>query len=226
VLFRSRGTPILEDTAHVLAGDMGVTRVSAELAIEAAKSKSVNVIYALPTHPGHHAGSHCYGGYCFLNNVVLGAQLVTPHLRPAILDVDYHAGDGSWQLLRKSNIPFQSIHSLNDYPYVANAFVPGKCLDRNSSFDDYSKALDEVLARYPQNEIDVLFVSLGVDTLNTDPEARDGMAIGLEVPHYKLLAQQIRKTFGDKLIVVFQEGGYDIEQVPLAVRSFLEGCAL
>ena len=52
--------------------------------------------------PGHHAGTSLSGGYCFVNNVAVAARFLqgfnqrpTDKLTIAILDIDYHHGNGS-----------------------------------------------------------------------------------------------------------------------------------
>lgn len=52
--------------------------------------------------PGHHAGTSLSGGYCFINNVAVAARFLqgfnqrpTEKVTIAILDVDYHHGNGS-----------------------------------------------------------------------------------------------------------------------------------
>jgi len=53
--------------------------------------------FAAVTHPGHHAGSNFFGGFCFLNNAAIVARQLRSRLNKkiAVLDVDYHAGNGT-----------------------------------------------------------------------------------------------------------------------------------
>ena len=55
------------------------------------------VAYGLCRPPGHHAARSMYGGYCFFNNAAIAAEAITQATgeRVAILDVDYHHGNGS-----------------------------------------------------------------------------------------------------------------------------------
>lgn len=48
-------------------------------------------------YPGHHASQNTYGGYCFLNNAAICAKKLQQngYNNIAILDLDYHAGDGT-----------------------------------------------------------------------------------------------------------------------------------
>jgi acetoin utilization deacetylase AcuC-like enzyme len=50
------------------------------------------VIYALATHPGHHAAADSFGGYCYLNHAAFAAKQIQSHSKMqkvAVLDVDY-----------------------------------------------------------------------------------------------------------------------------------------
>ncbi len=53
--------------------------------------------FALCRPPGHHAACDLYGGDCFLNNAAIAAQAFRSASadRVAILDVDYHHGNGT-----------------------------------------------------------------------------------------------------------------------------------
>ena len=59
-----------------------------------------HLTYGLCRPPGHHAGKALYGGYCFFNNAAIVAQALSASgaSRVAILDIDYHHGNGTQQL--------------------------------------------------------------------------------------------------------------------------------
>ncbi len=53
------------------------------------------------------------GGYCYLNNAAIAAQafLDQGHAKVAILDVDYHHGNGTQSIFYdRSDVLFTSIH--------------------------------------------------------------------------------------------------------------------
>ena len=71
---------------------------SAQTAISAAYAVAdgARAVYALSRPPGHHAFADLAGGFCFLNNSAIAAQVLLERgLRPAILDVDVHHGNGT-----------------------------------------------------------------------------------------------------------------------------------
>ncbi len=88
-----------------------MARAGAHCALSAAQAVlgGAPAAFALSRPPGHHAGADYFGGYCFLNYAALAAQ----HLRDAglscvaVLDVDYHHGNGI-QIRNRGQIPINS----------------------------------------------------------------------------------------------------------------------
>jgi acetoin utilization deacetylase AcuC-like enzyme len=75
-------------------------RAAADCALTGAK-KVLNgypLAYALVRPPGHHAESDHYGGFCYLNSTSIAANYLSHHGNVAILDVDYHPGNGTQQI--------------------------------------------------------------------------------------------------------------------------------
>ncbi|RBH35617.1 hypothetical protein C3F00_045375, partial [Pseudomonas sp. MWU13-2860] len=51
--------------------------------------------YALCRPPGHHARAEAAGGFCYLNNAAIAAQVLRErYARVAVLDTDMHHGQG------------------------------------------------------------------------------------------------------------------------------------
>src|SRR6476620_5923421 len=73
--------------------------------------------YGLCRPPGHHAARSMYGGYCFFNNAAIAAEAIVRATgeRVAILDVDYHHGNGTQQIFwRRGDVFYASIHADPD----------------------------------------------------------------------------------------------------------------
>ncbi|MBW3568098.1 MAG: histone deacetylase family protein, partial [Proteobacteria bacterium] len=110
-------TPIVKGTweAALAAAECALT-AAAQL-VEGRRSS-----YALCRPPGHHAGRAMYGGYCFLNNAALAAQYLRDNGfgKVAVLDVDYHHGNGTQEFFEERKFVFtSSIHGDPnvEYPY-------------------------------------------------------------------------------------------------------------
>lgn len=205
-------TPIYADTASTLADDMGVVQKAVETL------STSTMVYALTTMPGHHAGPHHYGGYCYLNNAVIAAKMLQARgHRVAVLDVDYHGGDGT----HKFSLPFyMSIHVHDDYPYV-DMGSNGYEINPHIKWPEYKSVLQRILDGW-SGSVDTIVVSLGFDTLSGDPDAREGYGQQLTPADFTGMAMVLAKT-ECKLLVV-QEGGYRLSDVGQAATAFLSGC--
>ena len=76
-------------------------------------SKGDDAAFALCRPPGHHAARDLYGGYCFLNNAAVAAQMFLDDgaKRVAILDVDFHHGNGTQDIFYdRDDVLFCSLH--------------------------------------------------------------------------------------------------------------------
>lgn len=81
------------------------------------------IAYALCRPPGHHAGRDMIGGYCYLNNAAIAANQLQQALgRGAILDIDYHHGNGTQEIFWDDpEVLFVSIHvdPADEYPFFS-----------------------------------------------------------------------------------------------------------
>ena len=115
-----RCAPIFADLLPALLSDMGVMRAL----LSEVKAGECSASYALVTHPGHHASIRSYGGYCYINSAAIAAQTLLSELeleRVAVIDVDYHAGNGTVGIFWEDPRVFvASIHGDPDieYPYT------------------------------------------------------------------------------------------------------------
>ncbi len=85
--------------APITAGTWQAAYSAAQVALTAPAEiqRGARGAFALCRPPGHHAASDLMGGYCYLNNAAIAAQafLDQGHKKVAILDVDYHHGNGT-----------------------------------------------------------------------------------------------------------------------------------
>lgn len=193
------------------------------------------IAYALTMHPGHHASMNQYGGYCFLNNPVYAAYLMKRRFefhRVAILDLDYHHGDGSEKLTRDDkNLLTVSIHMdpFLDYPSVSGHAGETEnnynlVLSSHTTHEQYTHCLKKALDKIDRFGADGVVIALGLDTLKGDSDACQPMEILQE--DFKRFGYQISSTlFKDpsRKVLITQEGGYKLDLVPKAVDCFLKG---
>ncbi len=219
------GTPILK-------GTWTAAYWSAQCALSAGDlvQSGEGPIYALCRPPGHHAAADLYGGYCYLNNAaILARYLGRDGASVAVLDVDYHHGNGTQSIFYADRgVLFCSLHAHPDdeYPYYwgtadERGIGPGQGTNWNwplpQDTDDasYLRALDEALTTIRTFRPRYLVVSAGFDTVMGDP-----------VGCFNMTTEGLRQT-GAQIAalglptVIVQEGGYALEKLGQNAVAFL-----
>lgn len=225
------GTPITEHTWTSASA-------AAASAIEAARliaGGTERLVFALTRPPGHHAAHDQFGGYCFLNNAALAAQtaLNASAERVAILDVDYHHGNGSQSIFyERADVLVVNIHAdpSFEYPFFlghadetgrgagegANVNLP---LPAGTEWPHYRRALDSALAAITKFSPDVLILSWGFDTFIEDPLS----TFKLYTDDFSRLGEAIGGLRVPTLIVL--EGGYAVDALGANVLNGLSALA-
>ncbi|TPX32744.1 hypothetical protein SmJEL517_g04212 [Synchytrium microbalum] len=189
-----------------------------------------SAVFALTRPPGHHAHPDICAGYCFFNNVAVVVEyLITQYKQKvAIIDIDYHHGNGTQDIFyTRKNPLYISIHGLPDYPYYWGAssetgegdgegYNINHPLPLGSQDPEYVEALKTVLSRL--DNPDVIVVSLGVDTFKEDPIG----GFFLTTEGYFKIGQCLAASNVKKCLFVM-EGGYNIEHIGVNVTSVLRG---
>jgi acetoin utilization deacetylase AcuC-like enzyme len=189
--------------------------------------------FALCRPPGHHSGADYMGGYCYLNAAAIAASaaLAAGRRRVAILDVDYHHGNGTQDIFyARGDLLFVSIHAdpCTDYPFfwghsdeIGEGEGEGATLNlplpRGTGWADYAPALDSALERIAGFAPDLLVVSWGADTFTDDPIS----FFRLETEDYAAMARRIASAGLPALIVM--EGGYAVEALGANLEALLSG---
>jgi acetoin utilization deacetylase AcuC-like enzyme/GNAT superfamily N-acetyltransferase len=193
------------------------------------------LVYSLCRPPGHHAERDTYGGFCYFCNGAIAAQYLAERLgKVAVLDVDYHHGNGTQDIFyNRSDVLTVSIHGHPSfaYPYFSGfadevGEGEGKGFNLNLPLPEdvqdarYLTALDVALARVSRFRPEVLVVSLGLDIAKADPTGTwsvtgDGLfEIGYRIGSLKYPT------------LLVQEGGYNIRSLGRNAARMLTGvCA-
>lgn len=221
-------SPIFEHTWDV-AYWSAQTAISAAALVMASGEQAA---YGLCRPPGHHAAANLYGGFCYLNNAAIAANwLVQQGQRVAILDLDYHHGNGTQAIFYgRSDVLFLSIHAdpLYEYPYywgyadeygqdAGTGFNHNYPLSRGCQENEYMEALADARRKVQAFVPDTLLISLGVDTYIDDPVG----GFRLQTDTFTRLGVVIAAF--DLPTVVIQEGGYALSHLGQNVVSFLSG---
>ncbi|GAB3391702.1 histone deacetylase family protein [Azotobacter armeniacus] len=189
--------------------------------------------FALTRPPGHHAGHDFFGGYCFLNNAAIAAQALRDGgaRRVAVLDIDYHHGNGTQCIFYdRADVFYLSLHGdpRTEYPfYLGHADETGGGaglgfnlnlpLPRGTGFAAWFAALSQALRTIVDYQADALVVSLGVDTFEGDPIS----GFQLHSDDYFQVGEALASA-GLPSVFVF-EGGYAVAEVGINTVNVLEG---
>jgi acetoin utilization deacetylase AcuC-like enzyme len=222
------------DTATPLvAGSFAAALAAADAALTAADlvAGGEPAAYALCRPPGHHAGPGYYGGFCLLNNAAIAARRLAVLGRVAVVDVDFHHGNGTQDIFwEDAQVLYVSLHGdpAGHYPFFTGAADetgggPGAGTTRNLPLPDgtgddaYLAALDEAMAAVAAFDPAVLVVSAGFDTFEDDPIGAFGVTTGGFARIGAALAAAGRP------LVVVQEGGYAVEALGANAVALMRG---
>lgn len=226
------------DTATpIVPGTYEATRAACDAALTAADAVLVGerAVYALTRPPGHHSAEGVFGGYCYFNQAAVAVQWLVDrtHDRIAVLDVDYHHGNGTQQIFyEREDVLYTSIHAdpSRAFPYFAghaeevgagrgSGTTYNQPLAAGATDADYLAAIDRAIERIDSFGAAIIVVSLGFDTYGQDPIGD----FALTTPVYHEVGRRMAAS-GRRLLLI-QEGGYHLETLGRNARECLRGCA-
>ena len=219
----------------ISAGTWEAALASMQVAMSGAKHvlETGEPAFSLCRPPGHHASIDQYGGYCFINNAGAAAQawLDNGMKKVAILDVDFHHGNGTQDIFyRRGDVFFASLHGdpLDAFPhFLGFADETGEGEGEGSTanyplppgtlYGTWKDALKDALQRIVAFGAEGIVVSLGVDTFEKDP-----------ISFFRLSSDDFLRYGGEiakaKLPTLFcMEGGYGVKEIGLNAANVLSG---
>lgn len=226
------GYHVFDGAAPITADTWNSALWSANSAVHAAHEvlNGASACYALARPPGHHATHDQAGGFCYLNNSAIAAEVLrSRYARVAVLDVDVHHGNGTQSIFyERDDVLTVSLHAdpVRFYPFFwgyadergrgaglgANYNLP---LARGTADDDYLNALDRALQKIDAFSAGAIVIALGLDAYVDDPFK--GLAITTE--GFGRIARRIAELALPT--VICQEGGYLCDQLGNNLSAFL-----
>lgn len=229
------GAHAMDATTPITPDTWTAAYASAQTALAATRAVlgGERAAFALCRPPGHHAGADYCGGYCHLNVAAIAAQAAhnAGRARVAILDIDYHHGNGTQDIFwERGDIFYASVHAdpATDYPFFwghadergegdgagATLNLP---LPHGTRLDAFRRAQATALEAIAAFGPDLLVVSFGADTWEGDPISH----FALTTADYRVLAADVAAAGWPTAIVM--EGGYAVDALGANVASFLSG---
>jgi acetoin utilization deacetylase AcuC-like enzyme len=225
------GYYLMDLSACIVEGTYQAALASANCALSAAQAVSSGgrVAFALCRPPGHHAGRDYAGGYCFINNAAVAADWLSSKGKVALLDVDYHCGNGTQDIFYgREDVLTVSIHADPnfEYPYywgyasetgagAGLGFHRNLPLEKGTDDGRYLSALEEALNLIRRFQPHYLVVSAGMDIYADDPLG----TIKVTTEGIREIGKRIA-SLGLPTIVVM-EGGYANEMLGTNILGFL-----
>jgi acetoin utilization deacetylase AcuC-like enzyme len=231
------GAYLFDTATPIVAGTWDAALASVDVAVTAAErvAGGARLAYGLCRPPGHHAARGMLGGYCYFNNAAIVAEWLRREggaRRVAILDIDYHHGNGTQQIFwERGDVLYLSLHAdpARAYPYFSGyggerGGGDGAGLTRNwplgegTALDGYAVALAEALRMIVAFAPDApLVVSAGFDTFERDPIGD----LALRTEDYREIGRMIASL--GMPVVALQEGGYAVDALGDNVVALLTG---
>jgi acetoin utilization deacetylase AcuC-like enzyme len=206
-------------------------------AVDAIMGDKADNAFCAVRPPGHHAERAQALGFCFFNNVALGAVYLLENFgleRVAIVDWDVHHGNGTQHLFEADpRVFYLSLHEDPQYCYPGTGYRreegkgPGKGFTLNLPFpphrgdQEYLEALrNEGLPRLRQFAPQFVMISAGFDAHANDPLAQMNLTRSGYREMTRLVLDLAQESAGGRLITAL-EGGYNLEVLKECVEDHL-----
>jgi acetoin utilization deacetylase AcuC-like enzyme len=228
------GAFVFDTATPILRGTWSAAQTAANVALTAAEAlrQGERAVFALTRPPGNHASADLFGGYCYLNNAAIAAQWLTDlGARVAILDVDYHHGNGTQAIFERCHDVFvASLHADPAFAYphywgfaderglgAGEGFNLNIPLPAGTAWSGYAPALAHAGDAIHTFAPDTLIVSLGLDTFERDPISD----FTLKAEDYLRMGEALAGIECPTLFVF--EGGYAVDHLGEITANVLEG---
>ena len=220
---------------RIVAGTYAAARAAVDVALTTVDLVlgGESAAYGLCRPPGHHAARAMYGGYCYFNNAAIAAEAIARRTGEpvAILDVDYHHGNGTEQIFwRRGDVLYVSLHAHRTASTRTSWAGPtrsgrGRAPARTSTSRCRRRRPTRATSRRSTGASTriagrpgvVLVVSLGFDTYGLDPIGDFALTTGV----YHEVGRRVA-ALGRRLVIL-QEGGYYLPALGDNARAWLRG---
>jgi acetoin utilization deacetylase AcuC-like enzyme len=206
-------------------------------AIDAVMKGEVDNAFCAVRPPGHHAEMDKPMGFCYFNNVAIGARYLQKEhgvKKVGIIDFDVHHGNGTQHIFdRDPTVFYYSIHEHPSFAYPGTGRDFEKGIGEGEGYTVNSPVLpgrgDEEYRRFIMQDLvpafkkfepEFILVSAGFDAHESDLMS----GTNLTTDGYDFISEVIVNLvnrFADGRVVSVLEGGYNLEVLPLLVENHI-----
>jgi acetoin utilization deacetylase AcuC-like enzyme len=207
------GTPLNASTLEAAGWSAGCAREAA-----AAVREGARLAYALSRPPGHHAEEDMFGGYCYFNNSAVAArELHSAGARVAVLDIDFHHGNGTQSLFNsepevltislhgdpRDHFPFYTGYPRETGKGAGSGYNLNLVLDKGADGQAYLEVLEHhAITSLEHFDPDFIVLAAGLDGYEKDPIGD----FALTTHDFYRIGERIGAL--GRPIAAIQEGGY------------------
>lgn len=205
-------------------------------AVDSVMSGQTSNAFCAVRPPGHHAERNRAMGFCFFNNVAIGAKYLQQHhgiRRVAIIDWDVHHGNGTQQAFYEDpSVFYFSIHQYPLYPGGGRAsetgtgagqgFTLNRPVAAGSTDADYRRIfMNELKPALDRFQPGFILVSAGFDAHHSDPLAGVALTEQGFGDLTRLVTAMAAEHCGKRLVSVL-EGGYDLKALAACAATHIQ----
>lgn len=183
--------------------------------------------------PGHHAESNAAMGFCFFNNVAVGAAaaIETPEIeRVAVFDFDVHHGNGTVEMFQDR--PKVMVCSSFQHPFYPGRYhdvkrdhIINTPLPAGTGSEDFRRAIErDWTPAIEKHRPQIIFISAGFDAHRDDPLG----GLRLDEDDFAWVTRWLVEAAGkhaDGRIISTLEGGYDLDALASSVDAHIRELA-
>ena len=207
-------------------------------AIDAMMEGKIDNAFCAVRPPGHHAETDRALGFCYFNNIAIGARYLQRRWgikKVGIIDFDVHHGNGTQKIFENdSSVFYYSIHEHPSFafPGTGREFETGKAggegytlntpiLPGKGDMDYRKKLTTDMVPAFKKFKPEVLLLSAGFDAHSSDLMS----GVNLSAEGYKFINEAIlnlANKYTDGRVISVLEGGYNLEVLPRLVADHIK----
>lgn len=206
-------------------------------AIDAIMKGEVDNAFCAVRPPGHHAEADKPMGFCYFNNVAIGARYLQKEYgieRVGIIDFDVHHGNGTQHIFdRDATVLYYSIHEHPSFAYPGtgrefeSGLGEGEGYTVNSPVlpgrgdDEYKRLImQDLVPAFKKFNPEFILLSAGFDAHESDMMS----GTNLTTDGYDFISEVIMNLVNrcsNGRVVSVLEGGYNLDILPLLVENHI-----